>query len=75
MHHTPNIPAIDGGWSVWTSWSTCTKLCGGGLKWKNRTCTNPTPLHGGQDCAGDTSAVEDCNTHSCRKFTEKEITR
>merc|ERR1712055_918587 len=36
---------VDGGWS---EWSTCTKSCGHGMKY--RSCTNPKPANGGEDC-------------------------
>ena len=59
------IPVVDGGFSDWTVWDTCTVTCGGGTQNRERTCTNPAPLHGGADCTGDTSQLQDCNTHHC----------
>ncbi|XP_071082134.1 coadhesin-like isoform X3 [Haliotis cracherodii] len=63
---------IDGGWSdysAWTDYSTCTTTCGGGSQFKtrDRTCTNPAPAHGGQECDGDVRdrSERDCNTHPC----------
>ena len=50
--------AINGGWS---SWSSCSKTCGGGTR--TRTCTNPAPSGGGANCVGATS--EACNTQAC----------
>ncbi|XP_063400323.1 A disintegrin and metalloproteinase with thrombospondin motifs adt-1-like isoform X2 [Mytilus trossulus] len=63
---------VDGNWSVWTnwnSWSICTKRCGTGdqVRNKTRSCTNPKPLHGGKQCPGLTTGVENrqCNTNPC----------
>ncbi|XP_052105471.1 SCO-spondin-like, partial [Mytilus californianus] len=63
---------VDGNWSYWTSWSRwskCTKNCGNGGqgRTKTRSCTNLKPLHGGQQCPGLTTEVENrqCNTNPC----------
>ncbi|XP_061184989.1 SCO-spondin-like [Saccostrea echinata] len=57
--------AIDGGFSDWSAWDTCSATCGGGSQSRTRTCTNPAPQHGGADCSGDTSETQDCNTQAC----------
>ncbi|KAK2565039.1 A disintegrin and metalloproteinase with thrombospondin motifs 6 [Acropora cervicornis] len=58
---------VNGGWSGWSSqWSGCTRRCGGGLQWKTRTCTNPKPANGGEDCEGDSrSSFRVCRTSPC----------
>jgi hypothetical protein len=43
---------LDGGWS---DWSGCSRQCDTGIT--TRTCTNPAPEPGGQDCVGATSMV------------------
>lgn len=55
----------DGKWSAFTTWSQCTKTCENGTTHRNRTCTEPTPLHGGKECTGASSQVKLCNTHMC----------
>ncbi|XP_078326862.1 coadhesin-like [Crassostrea virginica] len=64
--NTHNCP-IHGGYTSWTSWGSCSKTCGGGTKSRSRTCTNPAPAYGGNDCSslGSTSSSTSCNTHNC----------
>ena len=62
---TGTIAPIDGGWSAWSSWGTCTVTCGGGTQIRTRTCTNPAPSNGGADCVGSTSETRACNTQVC----------
>jgi len=57
--------AVDGGWSSWTSYGSCSKACGGGKKKRTRSCTNPRPSCGGRSCAGTSSQEAACNTHCC----------
>ncbi|KAL9979352.1 hypothetical protein ACROYT_G017003 [Oculina patagonica] len=56
--------AIDGGWSAYSSWSTCTEptYCLQGSKKRTRTCTNPSPANGGDDCAGLAEEEKICPT-------------
>ncbi|XP_020625288.1 coadhesin-like [Orbicella faveolata] len=56
---------VDGGWSEWCTFTPCSVTCGGGVRYRNRTCTNPSPQSGGQDCLGPASESQKCNTESC----------
>ena len=58
-------PEVDGGWTDWTSWSTCPVTCYGGMQNRTRSCTNPAPDHGGVDCAGIDHECQECNTDYC----------
>ncbi|XP_035668228.1 A disintegrin and metalloproteinase with thrombospondin motifs adt-1-like isoform X1 [Branchiostoma floridae] len=54
--------SVDGGWSDWGPWSTCSVTCGVGEQTRDRTCTNPAPANGGADCDGLTQETQACNT-------------
>jgi len=57
---------VDGGWTSWDQWSTCTQSCGDGMISRERTCTNPVPVFGGLECQGQTSNYDTCNVMNCR---------
>ena len=48
---------MDGGFTQWTSFSDCSKECGLGTRERTRSCTNPAPQHGGQECEGITNQI------------------
>ncbi|XP_071130861.1 uncharacterized protein [Mytilus edulis] len=62
--NTHNCP-INGGYTSWSSWDTCTVTCGGGTQDRTRSCTNPAPQYGGLQCSGAASSQQSCNTHHC----------
>lgn len=55
---------VNGGWSAWTEWQ-CSVTCGSGIKSRQRTCSNPVPAHGGQDCSGELTQTDDCSLSEC----------
>ena len=55
----------DGGWSEYGEWSNCSAACGEGTQTRSRTCTNPAPAHGGEECEGDTDQTETCYLNPC----------
>ncbi|KAL7301189.1 hypothetical protein TKK_0006159 [Trichogramma kaykai] len=52
---------VHGGWTDWSDWSGCNKNCGLALKTRRRTCSNPTPQHGGRVCLGADHEEAYCN--------------
>ncbi|XP_019645297.1 PREDICTED: receptor-type tyrosine-protein phosphatase U-like [Branchiostoma belcheri] len=51
---------VDGGWSEWGDWSSCSVSCGEGNMTRTRTCDNPSPAYGGRDCEGTASETQTC---------------
>jgi len=56
---------VNGGWSKWNAWGSCSKSCGGGQQMRMRSCTEPAPAHGGIKCSGKDSENRSCNTKKC----------
>jgi len=65
----------NGGYSDWTSWTGCSKSCGGGVKARSRTCTNPSPSVGGKDCVhlGESEELTTCNNQACKQVCKRAI--
>ena len=57
---------VHGNWAAWESWAECSATCNkGGTRKRNRTCTDPAPMHGGDNCNSTISGefeIEACNT-------------
>ncbi len=73
MYICTKIFTTDGNWSDWSDWDNCTKECGGGNQTQTRTCSNPTPKHGGNNCSDSNIEIASrgCNMNPCpiRKST------
>ena len=70
---------VNGSWSSWQSWTECSKSCGGGMKERTRTCTNPPPEYTVCTASNDTTVTGDgmieteimtCNNDTCPTATE-----
>ncbi|XP_061928078.1 uncharacterized protein LOC108001856 isoform X3 [Apis cerana] len=62
---TINNCSINGMWSSWTIWSSCTSSCGIGTQLRNRMCNNPSPNGNGTSCFGSASEIRQCFTKPC----------
>ncbi|XP_052085684.1 scavenger receptor cysteine-rich type 1 protein M130-like isoform X2 [Mytilus californianus] len=60
-----NNSPVNGGWSRWAQWTTCSSSCNGGLQTRSRGCNNPSPQYGGTCCNGESSQTKQCNVISC----------
>ena len=58
---------IQGGWTSWTNTSACSSQCADGTQTRARSCTNPTPANGGEDCIGYSKDSVQCGSNSCGK--------
>jgi len=60
-----SVVLVNGGWSSWLNWNSCTVSCGGGIYNRTRDCINPAPSNGGTRCFGDSEESRVCNTNYC----------
>ena len=58
---------VNGMYGSWSLWSECDHSCGGGVRVRSRSCTNPPAQFGGSDCGslGPDRETEVCNLGSC----------
>ena len=57
---------VDGKWTAWSSWSPCSKTCGGGQESRTRTCSDPFPKFGGKVCPGAHLKTQSCGSENCQ---------
>ncbi|XP_045503919.1 semaphorin-5B [Colias croceus] len=70
----PALAPVDGSWSPWGAWSSCTGSgcgAGAGTRERRRVCASPPPSHGGADCEGARYERQACDLRPCevRKAT------
>ncbi|WAR29970.1 CADN-like protein, partial [Mya arenaria] len=60
---------MDGNWSSWTTWSTCSVSCDLGTITRTRSCSQPAPSIGGRACIGDTTETHECTNGPCPEWS------
>lgn len=59
---------VDGSWSAWGPWSTCSVTCGLGKRLRERFCDSPVPSNGGAPCnESERTEQEHCRLQKCIK--------
>ena len=56
---------VDDGWSSWSLWSRCDRVCGGGKRQRLRSYTNPPPSSGGKGCGSHYYESKECAVNKC----------
>ena len=56
---------VPGGWSSWSVAKPCSVSCGSGIEILSRSCTNPSPQHGGKSCSGKAQKQQACSRNPC----------
>ncbi|XP_078323268.1 uncharacterized protein LOC111124712 [Crassostrea virginica] len=56
---------VNGAWSGWTLWSSCSTTCGQGAQSRTRLCDSPPPSPGGESCAGSDAETKPCTLIEC----------
>jgi len=51
---------VDGEWSTWSSYGSCSVTWGPGIKQRNRACNDPAPCHNGELCMGNDNEYVSC---------------
>ncbi|GFO00393.1 semaphorin-5a [Plakobranchus ocellatus] len=64
------VVPVDGRWSLWSGWSTCTSNCNGGMQTRKRGCDNPVPMRNGRECVGNNQEWRMCNVHECPELSK-----
>ncbi|ESN96178.1 hypothetical protein HELRODRAFT_163212 [Helobdella robusta] len=70
---TLQLRVVNGGWGTWSTYSNCSRSCGGGIQESVRLCNNPIPENGGKYCTGKRTKYRSCNTEYCTNIDERDF--
>uniref|UniRef100_A0A8P4K226 A disintegrin and metalloproteinase with thrombospondin motifs 2 n=1 Tax=Dicentrarchus labrax TaxID=13489 RepID=A0A8P4K226_DICLA len=70
MRLTPDMLRQDGGWATWSPFGSCSRTCGGGVRFRARRCDNPAPANGGRTCFGNSYEFQLCSQEECPPLTD-----
>ena len=51
---------VDGKWTPWAEWESCSVSCDSGTRRRTRDCTDPAPAFDGKVCFGNTVENQPC---------------
>ena len=57
--HILNV-SVDGLWTSWGPWGSCSVSCGDGPQLRERNCSEPAPKFGGRECLGSINETQSC---------------
>ena len=57
-------------WEDFGEWSECSASCGGGTRTRTRVVSIPSE-NGGDECTGDATETENCETQECPAGSKK----
>ena len=61
--------SVPGGYTPWGDWEECSVTCGAGSQSRSRSCTDPSPEHGGPTCLeqglGEATEDQACDAGPC----------
>ncbi|XP_047124114.1 uncharacterized protein LOC101237974 isoform X1 [Hydra vulgaris] len=69
------VDSINGAWAQWSAWTTCSEkvFCQQGVSKRERTCSNPAPNKGGDECPGIKEESQQCPTDKCQSPSKQKI--
>uniref|UniRef100_UPI003AADB998 A disintegrin and metalloproteinase with thrombospondin motifs 2-like n=1 Tax=Centroberyx gerrardi TaxID=166262 RepID=UPI003AADB998 len=67
---TPELMRQDGSWGTWSPFGSCSRTCGGGVRFRTRQCDNPVPANGGRTCFGNSYEFQICSVEECPELTD-----
>ena len=56
---------VNGGWTSWEGWTSCSVSCGSGHRRRLRSCSDPAPANGGNTCGGVNAQYQSCYQQRC----------
>ena len=70
-HVLLHVSLVDGVWSDWGAWHTCTVSCDGGTQERTRVCNFKKGSPHGANCQGETHESQACGTELCPGILQK----
>ncbi|XP_076026622.1 A disintegrin and metalloproteinase with thrombospondin motifs 2-like isoform X2 [Genypterus blacodes] len=67
---TPDLLRQDGGWGTWSPYGSCSRTCGGGVRFRTRQCDDPAPANRGRTCFGNSYEFQLCSQEECPSLTD-----